>query len=326
MEHRLFVLLLFTGVFPLVLSVTRKYYLIQEGRTWNDAQAYCRAKYTDLATIDSDNNMVQLQKVAQTQLFTSDAWIGLYTNINSWHWSLENEPLGSFTSWNMINPNNYLGNELCVIVYLFQWVDRPCHSLYYFVCFDDTKTGSDKYILISQAKTWYDAQRYCREQYTDLASARDATENNIIGRKNSGHYIWFGLNRDPCKWSDQTTNVSIIKWQGGNSEDYSMNRSCGYLYGLLAGQAECSSIKPFFCYTFPTVQQTISMKVKSSQDVNDPAIMAAILEKIKEKMEDHGMNENIFVKWRVHQDVVVFHKEKENTTTVVNKNREACEL
>lgn len=38
------------------------------------------------------------------------------------------------------------------------------------------------------------------------------------------------------------------------------------------------------------------------------------------------MNENIFVKWRVHQDVVVFHKEKENTTTVVNKNREACEL
>ncbi|KAF4090825.1 hypothetical protein AMELA_G00056310 [Ameiurus melas] len=94
----------------------------------------------------------------------------------------------------------------------------------------------------------------------------------------------------------------------------------------LAVTAECSSIKPFFCYDLPTVQQTISMKVKSSQEVNDPAIMAAILEKIKEKLEDRRMTENITVNWRVHQDGVVFHKEKENTTTVVNKERKTCDL
>ncbi|KAG7333632.1 hypothetical protein KOW79_002039 [Hemibagrus wyckioides] len=60
------------------------------------------------------------------------------------------------------------------------------------------------------------------------------------------------------------------------------------------------------------------MKVKSSQDVNDPAMMAAIEEKLKQKLKDYGMNENITVKWRKQPDGVVFHKEEENITAVTN--------
>ncbi|KAG7333629.1 hypothetical protein KOW79_002036 [Hemibagrus wyckioides] len=67
------------------------------------------------------------------------------------------------------------------------------------------------------------------------------------------------------------------------------------------------------------------MKVKSSQDVNDPAMMAAIEEKLKQKLKDYGMNENIIVKWRKQPDGVVFHKEEENITAVT-KTRETCDL
>ncbi|XP_047670611.1 putative C-type lectin domain family 20 member A isoform X2 [Tachysurus fulvidraco] len=87
-------MLLFFTV-PLVLSVTRQYYLIQQGKTWSDAQAYCRDTHTDLAIIDSNDNMVRLQKEAQRQQFGSSAWIGLYNPINSWCWSMGNKPLGS---------------------------------------------------------------------------------------------------------------------------------------------------------------------------------------------------------------------------------------
>ncbi|KAK3554330.1 hypothetical protein QTP70_020813 [Hemibagrus guttatus] len=324
MKH-LFVLLLFTGVLPHVLSFSRTYYLIQEGKTWDDAKAYCRAKYTDLAIIKSNEEMAKLQNVAQTQQFSSNAWIGMYTNINKWQWSMGNEPLGSFTSWISGEPENMLGNERCVFIERDLWHDAPCEWKLQFVCFDDRKTGADRYILTTQSKMWYDAQSYCRQYHTDLASARNSTENSIVRNKIGSALIWFGLVRDPWFWTDQTTAVSTIRWSPGFIEDYLMNKSCVYLNGDVADVEQCSNLLPFFCYVFPEQHKTIRMKVKSSQDVNDPAIMAAIEEKLKQKLKDYGMAENITVTWRKQPNGVVFHKEEENITAVTN-TREACDL
>ncbi|XP_046691057.1 putative C-type lectin domain family 20 member A isoform X2 [Silurus meridionalis] len=282
-----FVLLLFTGVLSLVLSVPCKYHLIQQGKTWNDAQAYCRAKYIDLATINGKEDIVNFRNEAQTQKFSSSAWIGLYTNINSWHWSFTNEPLGSFTVWDNTEPNNYVGNEECVFIVKGYWYDAPCELTLSFVCFDESITGSGSYILIAVAMKWTDAQSYCRQKYTDLAIVRDATENSIIGGKNSGQWTWIGLSRDPWK--------------------------------CIGDVARCSDSMPFFCYSFPDQLHIIRMKVKSSQDVNDPAIMASVMKKIKQKLTDHGiMAENITVKWRGQSDGVVFHKDKENMISSLN--------
>ncbi|XP_060721107.1 E-selectin-like [Tachysurus vachellii] len=112
MEHRLFILLFFTGFVPFILSVPRQYYLIQQGKTWSDAQAYCRATYIDLAIIDSNDNMVRLQNEAQRQQFSSSAWIGLYNPINSWRWSMGNVSVGA-SLWKPGEPNNGDGHEEC---------------------------------------------------------------------------------------------------------------------------------------------------------------------------------------------------------------------
>ncbi|KAF5892395.1 putative C-type lectin domain family 20 member A isoform X1, partial [Clarias magur] len=280
MKHKLFGLLIFTGVFPLVLSVTRQYFLIKQGLTWNAAQTYCRANYTDLATITSNDEMTQLQKVAQIQLFFASAWIGLYTNINNWYWSFGNEPVVNFTAWYFLQPDNLYGDEFCVFIYLGKWYDAPCDWLLYFVCFDDRENATANYILIYKLKTWDNAQSYCRQYYTDLASGRNATENSIVGGFLFGATVWFGLNRERWRWSDQSTDVSSIDWWAGNSDDYLKNKGCGYLYGLLADEEQCSyTVMPFFCYLYPKQQQIMRLKVKSIQDLNDPAVMAAILEK-----------------------------------------------
>ncbi|XP_026989532.1 C-type mannose receptor 2-like [Tachysurus fulvidraco] len=318
MKHHLFVYLLFTGVLPLVLPLSRKYYLIKEGRTWSEAQAYCQANYTDLAVIKSNTEMVNLQSVAQAQYFSSSAWIGMYTNINKWYWTFGNESVGGFTPWTPGEPNNLYGNEVCGFIGAAKWFDAPCSWLLYFMCFDDRENATERYIVITQLKTWYDAQSYCRQHYTDLASARNATENSIVGAKNYGAWIWIGLVRDPWYWTDQTTDVSVMKWWAGNTDDYLKNKSCVYLNGGLADVEQCSNILPFFCYLFPTQQRIIRMKVKSSQDVNDPTIMTAIEEKLKQKLKDNGMAENITVTWRKQSDGVVFHKEEENIAAVTN--------
>ncbi|XP_053087880.1 uncharacterized protein LOC117596625 [Pangasianodon hypophthalmus] len=82
---------------------------------------------------------------------------------------------------------------------------------------------------------------------------------------------------------------------------------------------------PFFCYSVITGQQHIlRVKVRSNQDVNDPAVKVAILEQIKQKVKDQGMAENITVKWRQQPDGVVFHKKKENQAAVENETRGKC--
>ncbi|XP_053084302.1 C-type lectin domain family 10 member A-like [Pangasianodon hypophthalmus] len=136
MEQRLFIFLFFTGLVPLVLSVPHIYYLIQQGKTWSDAQAYCRATHTDLAIVKSNEDMVRLQNEAQRQQFSSSAWVGLYNDINSWRWSLGNEPLGSMRLWIAGQPNNVDGHQECAAIGPWGWNDITCTDALPFVCFD----------------------------------------------------------------------------------------------------------------------------------------------------------------------------------------------
>ncbi|XP_058247335.1 putative C-type lectin domain family 20 member A [Hemibagrus wyckioides] len=313
MDQCLFMFLYFTGVFPLVLSFTR-YYLIQQGKTWTDAQAYCRDKHTDLVMIQTSDVMVQIQNEAQRQQFSSSAWIGLYDDVNSWRWSMGNEPLGTMKAWNAGQPDNWMGNEACGAISGSRWADIPCTSTCPFMCFDDTKTGNERYIYISDSMTWSAAQAYCRTNHTDLVSARDETENSVIAGMIPG-LTWIGLFRDKWKWIDKN-NFSSTSWLSANINNAMGNEDCGYLNNGRAADAQCSDIMPFFCYSEITGKlQIIRVKVRSSQDVKDPAVKEAILEQIKKKLKDHGMAKNITVKWREQPDGNVFHKEKENNST-----------
>lgn len=124
-----------TGIVPVVLSVTQKYYLVQQKKSWSDAQAYCRVSHTDLAIIKSSDDMIQLQNEAQRYKFNSSAWIGLYNDVNSWRWSFGNEPLGNVTYWFPGEPNNFGGHEECAIISPSGWNDIPCSLIVPFICF-----------------------------------------------------------------------------------------------------------------------------------------------------------------------------------------------
>ncbi|XP_026778249.3 macrophage mannose receptor 1-like [Pangasianodon hypophthalmus] len=270
--------------------------------------------------------MLQLQNVAQSEQFSSSAWIGLYNDINSWRWSFENTSLGPMTKWNSKQPDNHNGNEECAITNKGIWSDMPCVEPNPFICFDDEKIGTDRYIYISDKMTWHAAQSYCRQQYTDLASVRDVEEAGIIQSTIDSGNFWFGLFRDSWKWTDQT-NASSIKWKDGQPDNKDQNENCGYLLKDQAEDEVCSVKKFFFCHSVITGQkQLIRVKVGSTQDVNDPEVKAAILEKIKEKLKEHGMTDNTMVMWRKQPDGEVFYKEKEKNVTVENNTQDTGEL
>ncbi|KAL3046034.1 hypothetical protein OYC64_004110 [Pagothenia borchgrevinki] len=76
-----------------------EYHFIQEGKTWEEAQSYCREHFTDLATVSDMRDVERLTNSSQT----TGAWIGLRSinerDIKVWHWSL---PGGSTILQNVI--------------------------------------------------------------------------------------------------------------------------------------------------------------------------------------------------------------------------------
>ncbi|KAK3528577.1 hypothetical protein QTP70_003749 [Hemibagrus guttatus] len=69
-----------TGVIHLVLSVPRRYYLIQQAMTWQSAQVYCRANHDDLAVINSDDDLIRFQSEIKQKLKDH----GMADNIRVW--------------------------------------------------------------------------------------------------------------------------------------------------------------------------------------------------------------------------------------------------
>ncbi|XP_060794731.1 brevican core protein-like [Neoarius graeffei] len=184
--------------------------------------------------------------------------------------------------------------------------------LFIILYFADRYTGSDSYISIPSTMTWHEAQSYCRQHHTDLASARNQTEQSFIQGK-IPQFSWIGLFRDSWKSVDGT-NISRITWMPGTPDNALGNENCGYAFQNQVGDAQCSYVWPFFCYSIITGKiQYIKLQLISGQDLLDPAVQVTILEKIKQKLLDHGMGENTTVKWRTQPDGLVFHKETERT-------------
>ncbi|XP_062410799.1 macrophage mannose receptor 1-like [Sardina pilchardus] len=78
------------------------------------------------------------------------------------------------------------------------------------------------YVLIGEVKdwrNWIDAQRYCREEHTDLASVRNQAENDQIEEvRGDSQGPWIGLFRDAWEWSDGSSS-SFRHWGTGEPDD-----------------------------------------------------------------------------------------------------------
>lgn len=119
-----------------------------------------------------------------------------------------------------------------------------------FSIFTEQNNSTDKYIFVTKAKTWLDAQTYCREHYTDLVTIRNQTENDMLAKKIYGttDFVWMGLFRDKWKWSDQanftsSTQVTLRRLAGANEE-------CAFTY--YSGYIEdypCTATFYFYCDT-----------------------------------------------------------------------------
>ncbi|XP_072544677.1 macrophage mannose receptor 1-like [Salminus brasiliensis] len=222
--------------------------------TWTEAQTYCRQIYTDLATIESTNDSKSLI-AAVNGSYNGLSWIGLYDDVeNGWKWYFDDDAFygpgeRDYRNWRKTKstePNNYLGNEMCTEMESGIWNDLPCSSKLYFICYNKT---SNRYVLISSSKNISDARQHCRQYHTDLASIRNATENQLILSISSGNTVWLGLYRNR-QWSDKS-NSTYENWSTGQPDNMNSIEHCTAASLSNSGQwtdENCNRTLPFFCY------------------------------------------------------------------------------
>ncbi|KAG5261314.1 hypothetical protein AALO_G00302520 [Alosa alosa] len=243
----LIAILLFSGLCRLSYSVPRRFHVVKEQKNWTEAQQYCREEFTDLVTIDDMTEMEKVKRMIH-EAGVERAWIGLKQGSSpKWQWSLadrdfyrENDT--EFRNWGENQPDE--SGHICANNYKELWYDAPCSKNRPFICYDGGDS-TQPYVLVTEEKNWADAQRYCREKHTDLASVRNQAENDQIeevrGRVDGA---WIGLFRDTWEWSDGS-NSSFRHWNNGKGD---VDKCTEIKSSGQWNDAPCSRSQNFICY------------------------------------------------------------------------------
>ncbi|XP_065099623.1 macrophage mannose receptor 1-like [Paramisgurnus dabryanus] len=253
----MFLLVLISGFITFTLCSARQYVFVNESKTWTEAQSYCRDKHIDLATIENEQEMTQLLNTVNDFNSIDLAWIGLYDDLNSWKWTLEDTYFfkggdKQFRNWYNLGPA-YYGENVCVKMYNGIWYPTYCYNLNIFICYDGRQNANTSYVLVYQYKNWIEAQKYCREHHTDLISIRNESENQEIQyilQNNYYYSVWIGLYRTRT-WSDQS-NSTFSYWISGQPFNAGYNNYCTAVSFTDIGSwtdENCDNQLSFLCYS-----------------------------------------------------------------------------
>nr|XP_055046000.1 C-type mannose receptor 2-like [Misgurnus anguillicaudatus] len=308
--ERLIQFLLFSGFWTFTQSNLNKFVLIQEKTTWADAQAYCKKYHIDLATAASNEDRISLREMVSTVL-PPLAWIGMFRDNNTWYWTYHYEIL-TFMSWKSGKPDNPSGREDCgVINGSSGWEDMACDQLFPFFCYN--VNTAHNFVFIPEIKSWNDAWVYCLKYHTNLAMIRSQTENDLLVNMMVGFQkAWIGLYKAWWWWSDGTNIYKFpVTWSAGQPDVTGLNPLCGATTLDGADDRLCTETLPFICLRH-TKNQIMRVELKSSQNLNDPAVMENILQLMKQKLKDRGIGNDTTLTWRVQPDGNVFSLKHES--------------
>ncbi|XP_045921313.1 uncharacterized protein LOC123980805 [Micropterus dolomieu] len=253
MDYGLIIFVLTGALVNVASAQTRQYYFESTPLNWTAAQSFCRQVYTDLATIENTTDVSAV--LMTTPSYTGKAWIGLYDD--NWRWSLSNSSFygkgeTEFRNWAPGYPYNPYGQQNCVVLrsqyyYPGMWQSYYCTYQLRFVCYNGSVNGTSSFVKVNTPLNWTEAQRFCRENYVDLASIRNQAENNNITNLAAGDLVWIGLHWEQL-WSDGSTSL-FHYWASGQPDSTEQCVTTSFRNSGLWSDDSCSLTLPFICYS-----------------------------------------------------------------------------
>uniref|UniRef100_A0A671KZY6 C-type lectin domain-containing protein n=1 Tax=Sinocyclocheilus anshuiensis TaxID=1608454 RepID=A0A671KZY6_9TELE len=111
-----------------------------------------------------------------------------------------------------------------------------------------------RFVLIGEPKTWAEAQSYCREKHTDLATVQsDEDRAKLKEAANAVSFrsvAWIGFYKVFWLWSHQNTTISYAKWEFWEPDLLKTHEACATVNkNRRWGDAYCTELIYFFCQT-----------------------------------------------------------------------------
>uniref|UniRef100_A0A3Q3GCK9 C-type lectin domain-containing protein n=1 Tax=Kryptolebias marmoratus TaxID=37003 RepID=A0A3Q3GCK9_KRYMA len=109
-----------------------------------------------------------------------------------------------------------------------------------------------EFVSVNETMTWSNAQTFCRENFIDLATVKNVTENEMAqSLVPPEDYLWIGLFREPYfNWSDGNSTL-FSNWDSVLNPISSMAVICSVTSVQRSGKwsfKSCEEKLPFVCY------------------------------------------------------------------------------
>ncbi|XP_058614126.1 macrophage mannose receptor 1-like [Onychostoma macrolepis] len=186
---------------------------IDLSKNWTDAQNYCRMYHTDLSTMHNREDSSRVHKLA---IYPEVMWVGLFQD--SWEWS--DNCSRFFRYWAAGQPSKSSGSGDCVGMSRNnsgKWTQHRCDLRQPFVCHGGELLPYI-YHYINASMSWPEAQSYCRERFTDLATVDSIADvNRLVNIVDAGYNgsVWIGLKKGTQKrwgWSNGDAFGQYSNW------------------------------------------------------------------------------------------------------------------
>ncbi|XP_028842232.1 L-selectin-like [Denticeps clupeoides] len=174
---------------------------------------------------------------------------------------------------------------------------------------------AERYILVAVGGNWKQAQTYCRQQYTDLVSLRNSTENSYASLAVGGNTAWIGMYKGSWTWSDQN-NLIFQNWGSGQPDN---TYGCGGIYysQSIWQDMPCDWKIPFVCYGALKQKMVVRVNISSVMDLEDLDVQTSVFQQIEDTLKKGGMYDQANLTWNEQEYGNVF----ENTDATTSKKR-----
>uniref|UniRef100_A0A672FFI4 C-type lectin domain-containing protein n=1 Tax=Salarias fasciatus TaxID=181472 RepID=A0A672FFI4_SALFA len=124
------------------LTTCREYgfVVVDEAKSWTEAQKYCREQHIDLASVATMEDTENLKSLTARNP-NEKYWIGLYFVETPWKWTLQSHvgEHDTFRNWHM-NPTMDPGRNTCAYMLpTGQWVEEDCRNKHHILCMNGEK-------------------------------------------------------------------------------------------------------------------------------------------------------------------------------------------